>query len=142
MGRKDHPLMPFTLQIPLSASILKSASQGLGYPLHFQHNAYNNSTYLYISSLKVNSDNPKPSWRAPASPESLRCCNVPVCRQVSSPVSLWSSGQGSVRWWSLKRRWRSPRSCRCSSECADTCRTLYAPGQVKGEVKWTELHMQ
>lgn len=87
--------------------------------------------------LKVISDNPKPSWRALASPESPLCCSVRVCRQVSSPVSLWSSGRGSVTWWSCwRRRSMSPRSCRCSSECADICHTLYAPGGVRWRVTY------
>lgn len=80
--------------------------------------------------LKVIRDNPKPSWGAAASPESLLCCSVRVCRQVSSPVSLWSSGRASGMWWSYwRRRWTSPRSCRYSSEYADICRTPYAPGE-------------
>lgn len=74
-----------------------------------------------------------PSWCSAASPESLLCCSVRVCRQVSSPVSLWSSGQGSATWWSYwRRRWTSPRSCRCSSECAGICRTPCAPGGRRG----------
>lgn len=79
--------------------------------------------------MKVISDNPKPLWRSLASPENLLCCSVQVCRQVSSPVSLWSSGLESLTWWSYwKRRWRSPHSCHCNSECADIFRILYAPG--------------
>lgn len=74
------------------------------------------------------SEDPTPGRRALASPESPLCCSVQLCRQESSPVSLWSSGPGSVRWWSYwRRRWWSPRSCHCSSECADICHTPYAP---------------
>lgn len=79
---------------------------------------------------KVESDNQKPVWSALASPESRPCCSVQVCRQVSSPVSLWSSGRGSLMWWFyLTRRWMFPHSSRCNSEYAGICHTLYAPGE-------------
>lgn len=84
---------------------------------------------LRPNKLKVITDSPKPAWWALASPESLPCCSVQVCRQVSSPVSLWSSGRGSWTWWSCwRRRVTSPHSSRCSSASADICHILYAPG--------------
>lgn len=86
--------------------------------------------------LNMNRIDPQPWWRAPASPESLLCCSVQECRQESSPVSLWSSGQGSARWWSYwRKRWTSPRSCHCSSECADICHTPYVPGRGRWEIE-------
>lgn len=89
--------------------------------------------------MKVITDNPKLVWWAPASPESLPCCSVQVYRQVSSPVSLWSSGQGFLMWWSYWRtRLMSPHSSHYSSVFADICHILYGPEtKIQEEKDWS-----